>query len=122
MTIGKMNSHSVANTETEVQEVGTVQCDISAVPSGSLQSRKNYSTGESYDFAYLTCKMRTSFSAMDARAFFTTLDVEVLINQTSVGRAKISISNGRLQDPRNPYYGSRGSTSSTGSGSLHCYE
>lgn len=87
----------------DVDVIGTVKCDITPVPRGNLQSRKNYETEESYVLAYLTCKMRTSF---------TSLEVEVLVNETSIGRTTISIGNVQLKNPRDPGLRRRGSISS----------
>lgn len=67
--------------------VGTVRCDVTPDARSKLQPRKNHDTGEAYDLAYLTCKMRTTF---------TSLEVEVFVSETSIGRVVILISDEEL--------------------------
>jgi hypothetical protein len=91
----------------EVEKVGTVRCDITLVPRGDLQSRKNYDTDEPYIFAYLTCKMRTCFAS---------LEVTVLVNETTVGYTTIAIGR-EVPQQSNPFQSGRtGSISSLESG------
>lgn len=75
----------------DVEVVGNVRCDMTPVARAELYSRKNYDTGESYVLAYLTCKMRTTF---------TTLEVETFVNETSIGRTTIAIGEEELRESR----------------------
>lgn len=90
--------------EIDVKEVGTVRCDINNVPRGYLQSRENPDSHTAYIFAHLTCKMRRSFSS---------LQVEVFVNDILVGRAAVGNSGPEPEASRSPQYRRRGSVSSS---------
>lgn len=83
--------------EPEVEEVGSVRCDVSQAPSGSLQSCWNYETGERYVLACLLCRVKTTMSSLEVEVLVTNGMKDALgdpVKEIKIGSTTIQLTEG----------------------------
>lgn len=74
----------VTNNGTDVIKLGVVPCSLSNFSLNDFESRMNQYTNEGHYIVYLVCKMQLSL---------TNLEVDVFVNETSVGHVDIVLGN-----------------------------